>query len=60
VSKNILQSISELEGINVTETELDMCVNNQFRKSENFTTKMKGVPKTRLFALFGRKGSEEN
>jgi len=53
VSKNVLETISELEGINVTETVLNMGVDDELGETENLTTKMEGVTKARLLALLG-------
>jgi len=36
VTEDILESVSKLKGIHITESILHMCVYNQFTKSQNF------------------------
>lgn len=40
VCENVLQTISQLEGIDVIESILDVRVHYQFSKPENFTTQV--------------------
>jgi hypothetical protein len=52
VRKNILNSIRELEGINVAKTVLDMGINDKLRQAKNFSTEVESIPETRLLPLF--------
>jgi len=54
--ENILKSIRELEGVNVTKTVLDMGVNDEFRQAKNFSTQVESIPKARLLSLFRSQG----
>jgi len=52
MSIHVLQSIIELKSINISESILDITVNNQFNDSENLTNQMESITKTRFFTLF--------
>ena len=56
MGKNVLKAVGELKGVDVTESVLDVGVDNQFREAEDFATQVEGVSKTRFFAFFGREG----
>jgi hypothetical protein len=55
VCKHVLQSIGELEGIDVTETELNMGVDNELGETQDFSTQMESVSEARLLPLLGGK-----
>mmetsp|Transcript_31758 Transcript_31758/g.36107 ORF Transcript_31758/g.36107 Transcript_31758/m.36107 type:complete len:278 (-) Transcript_31758:415-1248(-) len=44
--ENILQTVSKLEGIDVTQPILDIRVDNQFHETQDFSTQMEGVTET--------------
>jgi len=52
VSKNILQDISQLDGINITEMELNVCINNKLGEMEDFIAQMESISEMQLL-LFG-------
>ena len=54
VRKDVLDSIGELEGIDVAQTELDMSIDDELGETEDFTTKMERVSETRLLTLLCR------
>lgn len=54
VGEYILDGISELEGIHVAKPELNVRVNHELCESNDFTTKMEGIPEARLLSLLGR------
>jgi hypothetical protein len=54
VSKDVLECVCELEGVDVAEAVLDVGVDNELRETKDFTTQMEGVSETRLLALLGR------
>jgi len=45
VGKDVLQAISQLEGVHVAEAVLDMRVNDQLCQAKDFTTELKGKKK---------------
>lgn len=49
--KNVLQRISKLEGIDIPQSELDMRIDDEFRKTQDFTTEMERISESRLFPL---------
>ena len=51
VSKCVLQSISQLESIHVSQSVLNMGVYNQLCETENLTTQVKGISKSRFLSL---------
>jgi hypothetical protein len=53
VSKDVLQTISKLECVNVAETVLDVRINNKLGETKNFTAKMESVSEARLLSLLG-------
>jgi hypothetical protein len=59
VSEDILQCISELESIDIAETELDMSIDDELSEAKNFTTQMESISKARLFALFRSQSSDD-
>lgn len=56
--ENVLKCISELECINISETELNMSVNNEFCEPQDFTAQMESVSEAGLLALFGCQSSK--
>ena len=60
MGEDVLQRIGQLKGVYVTETKLDVCINNEFGEAKDLATKMESISETRFFPFFGRKRSEEN
>jgi hypothetical protein len=56
MSKNILESVCELEGVDIPQTELDVGINNKLGETKNFTTKMEGISETGFFSFFRGQG----
>lgn len=54
VRKHVLQSICELERVHITQTELDMRIDDQFGQSKDFSNQMEGISESRLLSLLGR------
>ena len=54
--ENILKSIRELEGVNITKPVLDMGINDELRQAKNFSTQVESIPKARLLSLFRGQG----
>jgi hypothetical protein len=50
--ENVLQGVSQLEGIDITETELDVCVNDELGEAKNFAAEVKCVSESRFLSLF--------
>jgi pyrimidine operon attenuation protein/uracil phosphoribosyltransferase len=59
VAEDILECISQLEGIDIAKTELNMCVNDKLSKTKNFAAQVESVSKTRLLTFLSRKSSEK-
>jgi hypothetical protein len=53
MGENILQAISQLKGINITKSELDICINYKFCQPEDLTAEMESISKTRLLSFLG-------
>lgn len=49
----VLKSVGKLKGVNISKAILNIGIHNKLCKSENFTTQVEGIPKSRLFAFFG-------
>ena len=43
MSKDVLQCIGELERVDVSKSELDVCVDDELRQTEDFTAQMEGI-----------------
>ena len=50
--KDILDCISELEGVNVPETVLNVGINDELGQAEDLSAQMEGVSETRFLSLF--------
>jgi len=59
VPKDILQRIGELKSINITETELNVGIDDKFRETKDFTTQMESISETRLLALLRSQSPED-
>ena len=46
MSKDVLQCIGELERVDVSKSELDVCVDDELRQPKNFTAQVEGVSET--------------
>mmetsp|Transcript_66756 Transcript_66756/g.127143 ORF Transcript_66756/g.127143 Transcript_66756/m.127143 type:complete len:244 (-) Transcript_66756:1454-2185(-) len=53
MGKDVLQTICKLEGINVTQAELHMTVNNQLCQTHDFAAQMECISESGLFPLLG-------
>ena len=51
--EDVLERISQLECVDVAQTELDMRIHDKFRQAKDLTTQMERVSETGLFALLG-------
>ena len=51
MSEDILKGIRKWEGIHISESELDMRIDDELGQTQNFTAQVEGIPKTRLFPL---------
>ena len=54
--KCVLQTISKLVSINISQPVLDMRVYNKLRKTQDFTTKMKSIAKSAFLAFLCSEG----
>ena len=50
--KDVLQSICQLERVDISETVLDVGVDHKLRETEDFTAQVERVSETRLLSLF--------
>ena len=57
--EDVLQSVSELEGVDVAEAVLDVSVDDELGEAQDFAAQVEGVSEPGLFALFGRESPEE-
>jgi hypothetical protein len=60
VAEDILERISQLEGINISKTELNMRINNKLSETKNLAAQVESVSKTGLLTFLGGKSSENN
>lgn len=49
--ENVLQGIGQLERIYITETELDMRIDDEFGQTKNLSTQMECISEARLLTL---------
>jgi hypothetical protein len=56
MSKDILQPICELECLNITQSILNMRVNDKLGKSQDLPAEVEGITKARLLSLLGSQG----
>ena len=54
MSKHVLQTISQLEGIHIVQAVLHVRIHNQFGQPQNLPAQMESVAKSGFFTLFGR------
>lgn len=54
MSEDILQSIGQLEGVDVPKAELDVSVHDQLGQSENFSAQMEGIAEAGFLAFLRR------
>jgi hypothetical protein len=54
VCKNVLDGIRQLEGVDVTKSELDVRIDDELCKTQDFTAQVERVSETRLLALLRR------
>jgi hypothetical protein len=54
--EDVLESVGELEGVNVAEPVLDVGVDDELGEAENLAAQVEGVAETGLLALLGREG----
>lgn len=52
--KDVLDSIRQLEGVDVSKSELDVRVDNELCETQDFTTQVERISETRLLALLRR------
>ena len=58
MSEDVLNSIGELEGIDIAETILDVGVNNEFSQTKDFSTQVEGVSEAGFLSFLSRQGSK--
>ena len=46
VREDVLNGVSELEGVDIAKTELNVSVDDELRQTEDFTAQMEGVSET--------------
>ena len=49
--EDVLKRIGELEGVDVAQTELHVCVDHELRQAKNLATQVEGVSEARLLTL---------
>jgi hypothetical protein len=54
MGEDVLNGIGELEGIDISETVLNVSVNDELGQTKNFSAQMEGVSETRLLSLLRR------
>jgi hypothetical protein len=54
VSKDVLEGISELEGVNIAQPILDVSIDDKFGQSQDFPTEMECVAESGFLALLSR------
>lgn len=54
--KSIKYTVCELEGVDVTETVLDLRVDNEFGETEDFSHEMEGISETGFFTFLSGEG----
>ena len=59
VSKDVLQCVGKLEGINVPQTVLNVCIDNKLSQAKNFTAQMESISEPRLLTLLRGQRPEE-
>ena len=52
----ILERVCKLECIDITQTKLNMCIDDQFSQPQNLSAKVEGISETRLLAFLGGQG----
>lgn len=60
MSKYVLKGICELECVDVSETELDMSIDDELCEAQDFSAQMEGVSKTGLLTLLGGERPKES
>ena len=56
MGEDILDGISELESIDITETVLNVGVNDKLGQTEDFSTQVEGVSETGFLSFLCRQG----
>jgi hypothetical protein len=56
VSIHVLQTVVELESINISQSELDVTVNDKFDYPKDLSAQVEGVSETGSLTLFGCEG----
>ena len=54
MTEHVLETIGELERIDVTQSELHVGIHNELGQTQDFSDQMEGVSESRLFPLLGR------
>lgn len=52
MSEDVLDGIGELEGIDVSETVLNVGVNDELSQTKDFSTQVEGVSEARFLSFF--------
>jgi hypothetical protein len=56
VSKNVLESIGELKGFDVSKSVLHMRIYNQLEQAKDFTAKMESITESTFLPFFRSQG----
>ena len=56
MTEDVLERIGQLEGVDVSETELHMRIDNQLRQTQDFSAQVECISETRLLSFFGGEG----
>jgi hypothetical protein len=55
-SNYVLESVRKPEGVDITETELDICIDDELSQPQNLTTELESVSETRLLGFLHGEG----
>lgn len=56
MGEDILNSISELEGVDIPQTVLNVSINDELGQTKNFSAQVEGISKTGFLPLLCRQG----
>lgn len=54
MGEDVLDGVRELEGIDISETVLNMSIDNELSQTKDFSTQVEGVSETRFLSLLCR------
>ena len=56
MGEDVLDSIGELESVDISETVLDVCINDEFGQAKNFSAQVESISKARFLSFLCRQG----